>query len=97
MEEKAIGIKKPEDFNFRFFFQYRNLLPLGVAVRKTATPSSNIILEYYIIRGMTDTANHCKIRLFAVFLITVPRKRCYTFPKKMIQFSEKSAALLRKP
>lgn len=70
---------------------------LGVAVGKTAAPSNNIILEYYIIRDMTDTENHCKIRPFAVPLITVPRKLCYTFPKKLIQFSEKGATLPRKP
>ncbi|HBV83483.1 MAG TPA: hypothetical protein DEB74_11995 [Lachnospiraceae bacterium] len=57
-----------------FSFQYRNSFSVGVAARQTATPSNNIILEYYIIRDMTDTENHCKIRLFAVSLITVPRK-----------------------
>lgn len=63
------------------FFQYRNLFFVGVAAGKTATSTSNIILEYYIIRGMTGTTNHCKIRLLAIPLVTVSRKRCYTSPK----------------
>lgn len=78
-----------------FSFQYRNLF-FGVAVGKTAAPTSNIILEYYIIRVMIGTKNHCKIRFFAVPMITVLRKSCYSFPKKMIQFSEKGATLPQK-
>jgi len=74
MEEKLMISKKLMSSLSVFSFQYRNSLSIGVAVGKVAAPASNIILKYYIIRGMTGTINHCKISLFAVFLITVLRK-----------------------
>ena len=53
MEEKLMTSGKPDVSAGLFSFQYRNLFFEGVAVVKTAAPSSNIILEYYIIRGIT--------------------------------------------
>jgi len=67
MEEKLMILMKLMSSLSVFSFQYRNLFSVGVAAGQTATPVSNIILEYYIIRVMTYTANHCKIRLVASY------------------------------